>query len=1058
MADIFAEKEDNNELSVLLQLRKVCLFIQHWLKNSSYSEREFSEQVLGIQTSEHYDQKTIFHLIRLGNLDLLQKKLVGDPNYKFEVDAAGANVVHLAYLYGYYQMGHWLVERYPTLALEPYSDKLPAELQERFKGKKMLYTGENILHIVIVQRNYEEVRWLLDFYRDHRDSEPNGLAKLLMQSATGSFFEPGGAFYFGNYPLQFAVCCNSIEMFDLVLSFAFSIDRKNHEGSSSDGLILGPNVIFMRDGNGNTLLHLCVFHGLKDMYEHILSIAATIIKRELQIWYSEQKAGVSVPLKALEVSSGYSLKETMLSVPEKDKYRDWLKNETKRKLEERMLLVLNSELLSPLTLAAKLSRTETDTVKCKQRIEMINIVLSSASTKVLLWKYGPVSNYHVDLNGLDIEYDLAQYIPSQKSPEKDSTVKKQTNYSVITWLCCNEDCDAIVIPEIKSIIEKKWERYGRPLFIRDCVLDFTITVLVTLISIYVNTSPSISPQYGFEWFVNILYLVTVLVFLSVTFYEVWSLIRHPNLIFSLRGVAKYNMFCRVLKVAIFYVFIAFRIVEASRRDWKNSFIIQWDHSSHKYFHSSNVSIFGQHLSRNPTIHPTSYPNSFPSSFPTSIYNPQDYTGSKICLTLCVVVSWFNLYYYMTVFKVTGPFMLTFSRVVSHDVPYFMQFFFIPLLGFALCLSMLENNGTVQGDYAFWNTARTVWALLQKVPNMNIFIDPTDSKLVPSKLQWLSNLFLTSFYGFSILIMLNLLIAIMNNTYSHWSQYNEAMFLIENCNIMDFFDKHKRAVNLENEGKEYSTINNNDFNDKLDSEVDRQSTSDPLVRRIFEMQDVSLEWYNSKRDAALADENPKTSVFIIDPQRDFHHGGSLAVPGADADSQRIADMIMKNKHNIHEIFVSLDSHHPSHIAHAAFWVGKNNNNKPAPFTTITYKDIVDEVWQPRDHSPDSEVLEWCKIYTKALERKGRMTLTIWPDHCIIGSKGHAIEENINEALQDWSQHSKRPVKYVMKGQNCRTEFYSALEAEVVDPLDFSTALNMELISMLQVSERVISFNI
>jgi nicotinamidase-related amidase len=216
-----------------------------------------------------------------------------------------------------------------------------------------------------------------------------------------------------------------------------------------------------------------------------------------------------------------------------------------------------------------------------------------------------------------------------------------------------------------------------------------------------------------------------------------------------------------------------------------------------------------------------------------------------------------------------------------------------------------------------------------------------------------------------------------------------------------------------------------------------------------MKDVSLEWYSIRNVPSLG-ENPITSIFIIDPQVDFHPGGSLAVAGADEDSKRIADMIKKNKHNIHEIFVSLDSHHPSHIAHAEFWVGQKGN-RPAPFTSITYKDVVNEVWRPRDDSP--VIVEWCKSYTKALERKGRMTLTIWPNHCIIGTRGHAIEANINEALQEWSSYSKRPVTYVLKGQNCRTEMYSALEAEVVDPLDQSTALNNELLSLLRVADRV-----
>jgi hypothetical protein len=49
--------------------------------------------------------------------------------------------------------------------------------------------------MVIVRRNYEEVRWLLDFYKDHKDSVPNGLEKLLTSNATGKFFDPNGLLF-----------------------------------------------------------------------------------------------------------------------------------------------------------------------------------------------------------------------------------------------------------------------------------------------------------------------------------------------------------------------------------------------------------------------------------------------------------------------------------------------------------------------------------------------------------------------------------------------------------------------------------------------------------------------------------------------------------------------------------------------------------------------------------------------------------------------------------------------------------------------------------------------
>jgi hypothetical protein len=38
----------------------------------------------------------------------------------------------------------------------------------------------------------------------------------------------------------------------------------------------------------------------------------------------------------------------------------------------------------------------------------------------------------------------------------------------------------------------------------------------------------------------------------------------------------------------------------------------------------------------------------------------------------------------------------------------------------------------------------------------------------------------------------------------------------------------------------------------------------------------------------------------------------------------------------KIFITLDTHHFLHIAHAAFWVDGNGKN-PAPFTPVTYED-------------------------------------------------------------------------------------------------------------------------
>jgi hypothetical protein len=57
---------------------------------------------------------------------------------------------------------------------------------------------------------------------------------------------------------------------------------------------------------------------------------------------------------------------------------------------------------------------------------------------------------------------------------------------------------------------------------------------------------------------------------------------------------------------------------------------------------------------------------------------------------------------------------------------------------------------------------------------------------------------------------------------------------------------------------------------------------------------------------------KLILLIIDPQNDFHPGGSLGIAGANDDSARIAAFIDRHISAIDEIYVTLDSHHVSTV--------------------------------------------------------------------------------------------------------------------------------------------------
>lgn len=222
----------------------------------------------------------------------------------------------------------------------------------------------------------------------------------------------------------------------------------------------------------------------------------------------------------------------------------------------------------------------------------------------------------------------------------------------------------------------------------------------------------------------------------------------------------------------------------------------------------------------------------------------------------------------------------------------------------------------------------------------------------------------------------------------------------------------------------------------------------------------------------------TTLLLIDVQKDFHPGGSLAIPTADQDAERIAALIRQNSDKIHRIVATMDSHQKLHIAHPSFWCPgeKNTGDKkiPDPFTIITAQDLENDVWRPRpDLNVSKDLLDptifgniekvqdadgklcmkkYCIEYARRLEERGRFKICVWPEHCLLGSAGHGMVTVVLEAIHEWTAKTGRTVEWLMKGQNLLTEMYSALEADVA--VSKETAFNDSLQSSLLETDRLI----
>jgi nicotinamidase-related amidase len=186
------------------------------------------------------------------------------------------------------------------------------------------------------------------------------------------------------------------------------------------------------------------------------------------------------------------------------------------------------------------------------------------------------------------------------------------------------------------------------------------------------------------------------------------------------------------------------------------------------------------------------------------------------------------------------------------------------------------------------------------------------------------------------------------------------------------------------------------------------------------------------------------LVLIDPQEDFcNPKGALYVKGAEDDMARVAKFLKRAGDKLNDIHVTLDSHQRLHVAHPEFWVDSNGNH-PAPLkTVITVDDVRNGKWVCASLPHQKRVLE----YVEKLSSGKRYALVVWPPHCLIGTPGHAVFSPVSDALHDWCLRNFATIDYVTKGANPFTEHYSAVQAEVPDPQDKGSLLNMRLIQQL-----------
>lgn len=206
-----------------------------------------------------------------------------------------------------------------------------------------------------------------------------------------------------------------------------------------------------------------------------------------------------------------------------------------------------------------------------------------------------------------------------------------------------------------------------------------------------------------------------------------------------------------------------------------------------------------------------------------------------------------------------------------------------------------------------------------------------------------------------------------------------------------------------------------------------------------------EWAKQHDLQPAAKDQFKICLVAVDVQNTFCipgfelYVGGRSGTGAVDDNRRLCEFIYRNLDVITQIFPTMDTHQAMQIFHSIFLVNDRGEH-PAPFTLISAEDVEKGDWRfnpalcPSLEIDEDDGQRHLLHYTKALKKRGKYDLTIWPYHAMLGGIGHALVSAVEEAIFFHSVVRYSQPSFQMKGDNPFTEHYSVLGPEVLEGPD------------------------
>lgn len=220
--------------------------------------------------------------------------------------------------------------------------------------------------------------------------------------------------------------------------------------------------------------------------------------------------------------------------------------------------------------------------------------------------------------------------------------------------------------------------------------------------------------------------------------------------------------------------------------------------------------------------------------------------------------------------------------------------------------------------------------------------------------------------------------------------------------------------------------NTKLNEIVDLDLVGQMQNSQTTENIRKLAEKETE-VKTVYESINGDKKKRKALILIDEQNDFiSPQGALPVNGAVDDTKKLIEHIYNNLNEYTEIFLTLDTHETHSIFHPTAWgIGKGGSVEAPPYTEVTIEKIDSGEITPLLNPPKQ------RDYVKTLAENSKKKLVIWPYHCIIGTVGHSIENQLMQMLTFFELTRNSSIHKILKGSARFTEHYGAIKAEV-DP--------------------------